>query len=87
MHKRKKQAQPIVKKIKTYTHARLKTHEHEHNLKKALNYMVNQIDFIGNYLESSELTPDNNFQESLGLENPQLFAKSSLQTANQRFAA
>ena len=64
MHKRKKQAQPIVKKIKTYTHARLKTHEHEHNLKKALNYMVNQIDFIGNYLESSELTPDNNFQES-----------------------
>ena len=64
MHKRKKQAQPIVKEIKIYTQARLKTHAHEHTLQKALNYIVNQIDFIGNYLESSELTPDNNFQES-----------------------
>jgi len=61
---RKEQALPIVKKLKAYSGERLKVHEQEHNLHKALTYMVNQIDFIANYLESSELTPDNNFQES-----------------------
>jgi transposase len=62
---RKKKAIPIVEKLKTYTEGRLSVHEHDHNLQKALNYLLNQMHLIRNYLESSELTPDNNFQESL----------------------
>jgi len=60
---RKAQAVPVVKKLKAYAQQRLKVHAQENNLRKALKYIVNQIDFIANYLECSDLTPDNNFQE------------------------
>lgn len=62
---RKQQAIPIIDKLKTYAEERLKVHEQENNLHKALQYLLNQIDLIRNYVESSELTPDNNFQEGL----------------------
>lgn len=60
---RREQAAPIIRRLAQYAAERIQLHEHEHALKKALNYMIRQIGLIGNYLESSELTPDNNFQE------------------------
>lgn len=65
INQRKKKAVPVLCKIKSYAKERKPLHEAEPKLNEALTYLLNQIDVIANYLESPELTPDNNSQERL----------------------
>ena len=80
MGKRKELAVPVLEHITHYAQERLKIHTLEYTLHKALKYLLNQIPFIGNYLESSELTPDNNFQE-------QQFRNLAITRRNSLFAS
>ena len=60
---RKRWAEPVLASLETYAKERVLLHQSEVKLKKALNYLLNQMKYIRNYLVSSELTCDNNFQE------------------------
>lgn len=62
---RKKEAVPIIEKLRSYAKRRQPLHVAEPKLLEAISYLLNQIDTIANYLECAELTPDNNFQERL----------------------
>ena len=60
---RKKLAEPVLASLETYAKERVLLHQSEVKLRKALNYILNQMQYLKNYLASSELTCDNNFQE------------------------
>ena len=60
---RKRLAEPVLASLETYAKERVLLHQSEVKLEKALNYLLNQMKYIRNYLVSSELTCDNNFQE------------------------
>lgn len=62
---RKKEAIPVIASLKKYAKERQPLHKAEAKLSEAISYLLNQIDNIANYLESPELTPDNNSQERL----------------------
>ncbi|MDD4573113.1 MAG: transposase, partial [Sphaerochaeta sp.] len=49
--------------LEAYAKERVPLHQSEVKLRKALNYILNQMQYLKNYLVSSELTCDNNFQE------------------------
>ena len=63
LEERKKLALPIMKELKAKAEAYLPEVKAAPKLEKALKYFLNQHSWIINYLECSELTPDNNFQE------------------------
>lgn len=65
LRKRKERALPIVQELKAYVTRRAPLHSKEPKLTEAITYLLNQIDIIANYLESPDLTPDNNSQERL----------------------
>lgn len=60
---RKRLAEPILASLETYAKERVPIHQGEVKLRKALNYILNQMQYLKNYLASSELSCDNNFQE------------------------
>jgi len=60
---RKRLAEPILASLETYAKERVLLHQGEVKLRKALNYILNQMQYLKNYLASSELSCDNNFQE------------------------
>lgn len=62
---RKGRAVPIINRLRSYAKERQPLHRAEPKLTEAINYLLNQIDTIANYLECPELTPDNNSQERL----------------------
>lgn len=62
---RKKRAVPVIRRLKDYAKERQPLHTAEPKLSEAISYLLNQIDTIANYLESPDLTPDNNSQERL----------------------
>jgi transposase len=80
IQQRKEQAFPVLAHITDYAEERIPIHEQEPSLYKALKYLLNQIDLIGNYLVCSELTPDNNFQE-------QQFRDLAIARRNSMFAS
>jgi transposase len=62
---RKKRAVPVIRRLKDYAKERQPLHTAEPKLSEAISYLLSQIDTIANYLESPDLTPDNNSQERL----------------------
>ena len=62
---RKKEAIPVLRTLRSYVREREHLHTAEAKLSEAIRYLLNQIDTIANYLESADLTPDNNAQERL----------------------
>ena len=64
-------AEPVLASIETYAKERVPLHQGEVKLRKALNYILNQMQYLKNYLASSELTCDNNFQICELLEDAQ----------------
>lgn len=62
---RKREAIPIITKLRTYAKERQSLHSAELKLTEAIKYLLNQIGAIANYLEVADLTPDNNAQERL----------------------
>jgi hypothetical protein len=56
-------------------------------LRKALNYILNQMQYLRNYLASSELTCDNNFQICELLEDAQEQPRTITHRACCRIAA
>jgi hypothetical protein len=59
---RKRLAEPILASLEKYAEERVPLHQGEVKLRKALNYILNQMQYLKNYLASSELSCDNNFQ-------------------------
>ena len=61
--RRKELAEPVLASLEKYAKERVTLHPTEKKLEMALNYLLNQMQYLKNYLVSSELTCDNNFQE------------------------
>jgi hypothetical protein len=60
IEKRKKESIPIIDSIKQYAIKRLSVHEYEIKLTEALNYTLNQLPYLTNYIYCKDLTLDNN---------------------------
>ncbi len=63
LEERRKLAEPVLTSLETYAQERVSLHQSEVKLRKALNYILNQMKYLKNYLVSSELSCDNNYQE------------------------
>jgi len=60
IEKRKKESIPIIDSIKKYAIERLSVHGNEIKLTQALNYTLNQLPYLTNYLYCKNLSLDNN---------------------------
>jgi hypothetical protein len=60
IEQRKKESIPIIDSIKKYAIERLNVHENEIKLTQALNYTLNQLPYLTNYLYCKDLKLDNN---------------------------
>jgi hypothetical protein len=63
IEQRKKESIPIIEAIKQYAVDRLDVHKNELKLTQALNYTLNQLPYLTNYLYCKDLDLDNNEAE------------------------